>query len=411
MKWLWLETEISNFERSYVEGINRWALRIAWLHAPILIAIAALNDTGPFFATLLCGLVLAGPSFAARCLDNPRSKSVVLGITFMLLGGLLVHFGQGPSQLELHFYFFAALALLATFANPTPVVVAAAVVSVHHLVLWLVIPGSLLNYDAPFWILSLHAVFVVIAASGSCFMSRTIHDSFIGLEDQIDNRTRQLTRQSSSITKILASVGKQAEEAAGSAQVVVASAQDVKRSMGRFDQAIREIARNIATANAMSTSAAEATGVASSKVSNLRETSAEINQMASEITSIAEQTNLLALNATIEAARAGEYGKGFVVVANEVKELAKQSRTTSESITNLITQIVDDTKNAIASIEEVSGRVYQISDEQQNIAAVVEEQTNESSVLANNADCVANSISEVADCVNGIASLADSGIK
>ncbi|MEO1528908.1 MAG: methyl-accepting chemotaxis protein, partial [Planctomycetota bacterium] len=406
-----LGAELSNFERNYVDNVNKWALRLAWLHLPILVAIAAFNETGVLLATVLTTLVVGGPAFACQTFQNPRTKSVILGIAFMLLGGLLVHFGQGPAQVELHFYFFAAVALLATFANPAVVVMAAGVVALHHVVLWLAFPTSLLNYEAPFWTIGLHALFVIIAAAGSCFLARTIHDSFNGLEGEIDSRTKLLTEQSSAITQILASVGRQAEEASESAKVVVASADDVKQSMGRFDHAIREIAGSITSANSMSMSAAEASNTAVAKVANLRSTSAEINQMASEITSIAEQTNLLALNATIEAARAGEYGKGFVVVANEVKELAKQSRTTSESITGLISQIVEDTKNAIGAIEEVTCRVSAISDRQQNIVGVVEEQANESSVLAENADCVANSISQVAEFVNEIAALADSGIK
>ena len=71
-------------------------------------------------------------------------------------------------------------------------------------------------------------------------------------------------------------------------------------------------------------------------INKLGESSAEIQQVISVITSIAKQTNLLALNTTIEAARAGEEGKGFAVVANEVKELASQTGKATEDISNKI---------------------------------------------------------------------------
>ena len=66
----------------------------------------------------------------------------------MCMGGLLVHFGQGPMQIEMHFYFFVLLALLAVFANPMVIIAAAVTVALHHLVLWLVLPRSVFNYDA-----------------------------------------------------------------------------------------------------------------------------------------------------------------------------------------------------------------------------------------------------------------------
>ncbi|WP_058543115.1 methyl-accepting chemotaxis protein [Pseudomonas fluorescens] len=87
-------------------------------------------------------------------------------------------------------------------------------------------------------------------------------------------------------------------------------------------------------------------------INTLGQRSQEIGGIVGVITSIAEQTNLLALNAAIEAARAGEQGRGFAVVADEVRSLASRTRQATDEISSMINSIQQETGNAISTMEQ-----------------------------------------------------------
>lgn len=98
---------------------------------------------------------------------------------------------------------------------------------------------------------------------------------------------------------------------------------------------------------------------ASGSINSLSDRSNEISKITEIITNVAEQTNLLALNAAIEAARAGEHGKGFAVVADEVKKLAEESRKSASQITEMINQIQQETKESVQMMEDENTQVTQ----------------------------------------------------
>lgn len=155
-----------------------------------------------------------------------------------------------------------------------------------------------------------------------------------------------------------------------------------------------------------------ATARSTKVVDSLGEQSMEIGKIVKTISEIAEQTNLLALNAAIEAARAGEAGRGFAVVADEVRKLAISSQEAAMDISNIITEIQSNTKLAVQEIESgnkevvagtksiesteeafgsIISMVQDVSAQLENIAKAVSEMANSGNVIAKNISTVRES--------------------
>lgn len=135
-----------------------------------------------------------------------------------------------------------------------------------------------------------------------------------------------------------------------------------------------------------------------SKLNGLEEQSKEISSLVQVINEIAEQTNLLALNAAIEAARAGEHGKGFAVVADEVRKLAEQVGESVKDITNIVSNIQTETGSVVQSL---NGGYKEVNEGKQQI-----ELTEETFQTINGS--VTEMVSKVQDTSNNLKDILDS---
>ena len=159
-----------------------------------------------------------------------------------------------------------------------------------------------------------------------------------------------------------------AEETAGQAATTASAAEEMTAS-------VTEIARTTASTVDLAREAAAAAAMSDSSMEKLHTSAEEIGGIVDMITKIAEQTNLLALNATIEAARAGEAGRGFSVVASEIKELSRETTAATAKIAQMITAIQAGTGEVTSAIDRVTTLVEQVGSEQTTVAAAIEEQT------------------------------------
>jgi hypothetical protein len=96
--------------------------------------------------------------------------------------------------------------MLAVFGNPVVILAAALTVTLHHLILWMVLPRSVLNYDAPIWVVAVHAAFVVLVSTAACFIARSFFDNVIGLEKIVEARTRALDLRNRDMRLVLDNV-------------------------------------------------------------------------------------------------------------------------------------------------------------------------------------------------------------
>lgn len=172
----------------------------------------------------------------------------------------------------------------------------------------------------------------------------------------------------------------------------------------QFSGSIQQIGSQIDGSATLSETAVERARSAAEHMERLDALATRVTGVVELITDVAEQTNLLALNATIEAARAGEAGKGFAVVASEVKNLANQSSHAAEEVIREIGEMQEMTREAVAFVRDISEKINEIDDGARLVANATREQTDAVNEISNRIEQAVCRMRDIVTSVGHVAS-------
>lgn len=215
-----------------------------------------------------------------------------------------------------------------------------------------------------------------------------------------ETSTEKLQRNADSLDEVLIGVTRIAERSTTVAEIA-------RETAAAAEEGGQSVENNLKQMKFIHESVNESNKV----IESLSERSNEIGKILDVISGIADQTNLLALNAAIEAARAGEQGKGFAVVADEVRKLAEQSQSSTKLIAKLINHIQKDMENSVKIMGDVmqnaeqgvevsietSTKFHQIIERTRNITPQIEEITATVQQISANVEEVTISANEIAN--------------
>jgi methyl-accepting chemotaxis protein len=212
---------------------------------------------------------------------------------------------------------------------------------------------------------------------------------------QIAETTTQLAlggdEQARSVQNTLGSINKIVE----SIDEIAISSNHSFESSNKAGELVKSGVKIVDTQNIKMQESTNAVEEVSQVIFTLNDKTIQIGQIIQVIESIAEQTNLLALNAAIEAARAGEQGKGFAVVADEVRKLAEESQSSIGTIQTIIKDIQNTTNIAVNSAKNATDAINHQSESVQNTSKIFND-------ILKNVDLIAKEIQEISSSTDGV---------
>lgn len=227
---------------------------------------------------------------------------------------------------------------------------------------------------------------------------------FSSVSSATGNAADELRSKAQNANTAAESVSNSLEEITTSANVMSTSVNAISLAINEMSTTINEVARNCQKETMIASDADAKAAQALTAMKELGDKSKDVGTIVDMIKHISDKTKMLSLNATIEAASAGQAGKGFTVVAMEVKGLAKQTDEATDKIHKNILEMQQQTESAIRVIESIAAIIDQINSISQVIASSVEEQSSVVKEVAKNVENTNENASSIASQVSTSAS-------